>query len=191
MMPIILNAMMARTGPQRHVGFPVIAVIRVIGTHTQHGGVVMSLVNELGAGLDGIEQMRAMMAKGKRPGIAQSLDFQLIEVEPGMAVFAGVPGNHAYNPIGTIHGGYAATLLDSACGCAVHTKLSATQGYTTLELKVAYHKAMTRDTGLVKAVGNVVSIGRRVAFAEATLTDAAGRLYASATSTLLVFEKEA
>ncbi|CAM2145758.1 PaaI family thioesterase [Pararobbsia alpina] len=151
----------------------------------------MSLVNELGAGLDGIEQMRAMMAKGKRPGIAQSLDFQLIEVEPGMAVFAGVPGNHAYNPIGTIHGGYAATLLDSACGCAVHTKLSATQGYTTLELKVAYHKAMTRDTGLVKAVGNVVSIGRRVAFAEATLTDAAGRLYASATSTLLVFEKEA
>jgi uncharacterized protein (TIGR00369 family) len=149
----------------------------------------MSLVDEVGAGLDGIGQMRAMMAMGKRPGIAQSLDFQLVEVEPGLAVFAGVPGDHAYNPIGAIHGGYAATLLDSACGCSVHTKLSATQGYTTLELKVAYHKAMTRDTGLVRAVGNVVTIGRRVAFAEATLTDAAGRLYASATSTLLVFEK--
>src|ERR1700761_5015808 len=151
----------------------------------------MSLVNEVGAGLDGIGQLRAMMAKGKRPGIAQSLDFQLVEVEPGMAVFAGMPGDHAYNPIGTIHGGYAATLLDSACGCSVHTRLSATQGYTTLELKVAYHKAMTRDTGLVRAVGNVVTIGRRVAFAEATLTDAAGRLYASATSTLLVFDKDA
>ncbi|HTJ93550.1 MAG TPA: PaaI family thioesterase [Pararobbsia sp.] len=151
----------------------------------------MSLVNELGAGLDGIGQLRAMIAKGRRPGIAESLDFQLVEVEPGMAVFAGVPGDHAYNPIGAIHGGYAATLLDSACGCSVHTKLSPTQGYTTLELKVAYHKAMTRDTGLVRAVGNVVTIGRRVAFAEATLTDAAGRLYASATSTLLVFDKDA
>lgn len=151
----------------------------------------MSLVNEIGAGLDGIGQLRAMIARGRRPGIAESLDFQLVEVEPGMAVFAGVPGDRAYNPIGTIHGGYAATLLDSACGCAVHSKLSATQGYTTLELKVAYHKAMTRETGLVRAVGNVVSIGRRVAFAEAALTDAAGRLYATATSTLLVFEREA
>ncbi|RKP54695.1 PaaI family thioesterase [Pararobbsia silviterrae] len=151
----------------------------------------MSLVNEVGAGLDGIGQLRAMMAQGRRAGIAESLGFELVEVEPGMAVFAGQPGNHAYNPIGTIHGGYAATLLDSACGCAVHSKLSATQGYTTLELKIAYHKAMTRDTGLVRAVGNIVTIGRRVAFAEATLTDAAGRLYASATSTLLVFERDA
>jgi uncharacterized protein (TIGR00369 family) len=108
-----------------------------------------------------------------------------------MAVFSGIPGEHAYNPIGSVHGGYAATLLDSACGCAVHSRLSATQGYTTLELKVSYHKGMTRDTGLVRAVGTVVSIGRRVAFSEATLTDAAGRLYASATSTLLVFERDA
>jgi uncharacterized protein (TIGR00369 family) len=151
----------------------------------------MSLVNELGAGLDGLAQLRALMASGRRPGILVSLDFSLVEVEPGMAVFAGIPGEHAYNPIGSIHGGYAATLLDSACGCAAHTRLSATQGYTTLELKVSYHKAMTRDTGLVRAVGNVVSIGRRVAFSEATLTDAAGRLYASATSTLLVFERDA
>jgi uncharacterized protein (TIGR00369 family) len=151
----------------------------------------MSLANEVGAGLDGLAQLRALIASGRRPGISVSLDFSLVEVEAGMAVFSGIPGEHAYNPIGTIHGGYAATLLDSACGCAVHSRLSATQGYTTLELKVSYHKAMTRDTGLVRASGTVVSIGRRVAFSEATLTDAAGRLYASATSTLLVFERDA
>jgi uncharacterized protein (TIGR00369 family) len=151
----------------------------------------MSLANEVGAGLDGLGQLRALIASGRRPGILVSLDFSLVEVESGIAVFSGIPGEHAYNPIGSVHGGYAATLLDSACGCAAHSRLSATQGYTTLELKVSYHKAMTRDTGLVRAVGTVVSIGRRVAFSEATLTDAAGRLYASATSTLLVFERDA
>jgi uncharacterized protein (TIGR00369 family) len=80
-------------------------------------------------------------------------------------------------------------LLDSACGCAVHSRLSATQAYTTLELKVAYHKAVTRDSGLLRAEGRVLSIGRRAAFAEATLKDANGRLHASATSTLLVFDR--
>ena len=98
----------------------------------------------------------------------------------------GVPGEHAYNPIGSVHGGYAATLLDSACGCAVHSKLSAGQTYTTLELKVAFHKAVTKETGTVRAEGRVISFGRRAAFAEAKITDVAGRLYASATSTLLV-----
>ena len=89
-------------------------------------------------------------------------------------------------PIGTVHGGYAATLLDSACGCAVHAKLAAGQSYTTLKLKVAYHKAMTAETGRVRAEGLVLSFGRRAAFAEAKLVDASGRLLASATSTLLV-----
>jgi uncharacterized protein (TIGR00369 family) len=87
-----------------------------------------------------------------------------------------------------VHGGYAATLLDSACGCAVHASLSPTQAYTTLELKIAYHKAMTKETGLVRAEGRVVSLGRRVAFAEGKLIDANGKLYASATSTLLVMD---
>ena len=87
-----------------------------------------------------------------------------------------------------VHGGYAATLLDSACGCAAHSALRAGQRYTTLELKVAYHKAMTDKTGPVRAEGKVLSIGRRAAFAEARLVDSAGTLYASATSTLLVFE---
>jgi uncharacterized protein (TIGR00369 family) len=92
--------------------------------------------------------------------------------------------------LGIVHGGYAATLLDSACGCAVHSSLNGQQSYTTLELKVAFHHALTSTTGLVRAEGKVVSIGRRVAFAEGRITDAAGRLYASATSTLLVFERK-
>lgn len=133
--------------------------------------------------------MRKLIASGRRPGILVSLEFDFIEVEAGRAVFAGVPGDHAYNPIGTVHGGYAATLLDSACGCAVHSCLTATQAYTTLELKVAYHKAITRDTGVVRAEGRVLSIGRRAAFAEASLMDMSGRLFASATSTLLVMER--
>jgi uncharacterized protein (TIGR00369 family) len=137
-------------------------------------------------GLTGLDQLRALIASGRRPGIAVSLDFDLVEIEDGRAVFAGVPGLHAYNPIGTVHGGYAAALLDSACGCAVHSKLAAGQAYTTLELKIAYHRAMTADTGQVRAEGTVLSFGRRAAFAEARLTGADGRLYASATSTLLV-----
>jgi len=149
----------------------------------------MSLVNEVGAGLDGLAQLRALMASGRKPGILLSLSFDFIEVELGKAVFAGVPGEHAYNPIGSVHGGYAATLLDSCVGCAVHSRLSATQAYTTLELKVAYHKAITRDSGLLRAEGTVLSLGRRAAFAEGKLTDAAGKLYASATSTLLIFDR--
>ena len=151
--------------------------------------VVVELAREPAtAGLSGLEQLRALIASGRRPGIAESLDFDLAEVEAGRAVFEGTPGLHAYNPIGAVHGGYAATLLDSACGCAVHSSLNATQAYTTLELKVAYHKAITQKTGVVRAEGRVVSIGRRVAYAEAKLTDSDGRLYASATSTLLVIE---
>ena len=146
----------------------------------------MSLVDEVAPGLSGLEQLRALMGSARRPGIGQALQFTLAEVSEGRVVFEGVPGEHAYNPIGTVHGGYAATLLDSACGCAVHSSLAAGQGYTTLELKVAYHKAMTSKTGAVRAIGTVVSLGRRAAFAEARLEDAAGRLLASATSTLLV-----
>jgi uncharacterized protein (TIGR00369 family) len=149
----------------------------------------VGLVDEVGAGLSGIQQLRALIDFGKRPGIFVTLDLELLEVEVGTAVLAGTPGLHAYNPIGVIHGGYAATLLDSACGCAVHSRLSHLQAYTTLELKVAYHKAMTVETGRVRVEGKVLSMGGRAAFAEARLTDASGRLYASATSTLLIFER--
>ena len=141
------------------------------------------------AALSGLELLRGFITAGKRPPMAVTLGFDLVEIEPGRAVFAGTPAANTYNPLGVVHGGYAATLLDSACGCAVHVQLRANQTYTTVELKVAYHKALTGETGLVRAVGIVLSIGRRVAFAEAKLTDASGRLYASATSTLLVIEQ--
>jgi uncharacterized protein (TIGR00369 family) len=146
----------------------------------------MSLVEETAPGQSGLEQLRTLQRLGRKAGIGETLRFQLVEIEDGRAVFEGEPDLHAYNPIGTVHGGYAATLLDSACGCAVHSKLAAGQGYTTLELKVAYHKAMTARTGPVRAEGRVTTMGRRAAFAEARLTDAEGRLYASATSTLLI-----
>jgi len=137
----------------------------------------------------GIEVLRGMLDGSVKPGIGVTLGFKLVTLEEGRVVFAGTPGRHVYNPIGTVHGGYAATLLDSACGCAVHSRIGADQGYTTLELKIAYHKAMTAETGPVRAEGKVITIGRRTAFTEARIVDAEGRLYASATSTLLVFEK--
>lgn len=149
----------------------------------------MSLADEVAPGVSGLEQLQALMRTGRMSGIGQSLRFTLVEVEAGRAVFEGEPGPHAYNPIGSVHGGYAAALLDSACGCAVHSRLTASQGYTTLELKIAYHKAMTDKTGVVRAEGKVMSLGRRAGFAEARLTGADGALYASATSTLLVFER--
>jgi uncharacterized protein (TIGR00369 family) len=141
------------------------------------------------AALSGLETLRAFISAGKRPPMAVTLGFDLLEIEPGRAVFGGTPGAQVYNPLGMVHGGYAATLLDSACGCAVHSQLGATQAYTTLELKVAFHKPLSSETGPVRAEGTVLSLGRRVAFAAAKLTDASGRLYASATSTLLVIEQ--
>ena len=124
----------------------------------------MSPTEQAAPAASGLEQLRALIASGQRPGIAVSLDFVAAEVGEGTAVFTGTPGRHAYNPIGMVHGGYAATLLDSACGFATHTRLRAGQTYTTLELKVAYHKAITDQTGPMRAEGRVVSMGRRVAF---------------------------
>ena len=139
-------------------------------------------------GPSGLEQLQAVFARGG-PGIGKTLGFKLHTLEEGFVVFEGEPNESVYNPLGTVHGGYAATLLDSAVGCAVHSRLKAGQGFTTLELKVAYHKAMTKETGSVRAEGRVVTLGRRAAFAEGRLIDAEGRLYASATSTLLVFDR--
>jgi uncharacterized protein (TIGR00369 family) len=149
----------------------------------------MNMVAELGPKLSGLEQLRGLLAAGVQPPIGRTLGFSLTEVEEGRAVFEGAPGIESYNPIGMVHGGYAATLLDSACGCAVHSMLSPTQTYSTLELKVAYHRPLTDKTGRIRAEGKVVSLGRRAGFAEATLTDASGRLYATATSTLLVMDR--
>lgn len=146
----------------------------------------MNLFAEIGTHLSGLERLRTMMEAGHLTGIEQTLGFRLIEVEDGRVVVEGTPGLHVYNPFGVVHGGYAASLLDNACGYAAQSKMAPGQTCTTLELKVAYHKAMTTETGPVRAEGKIVSIGRRAAFTEARLTDIAGKLYASATSSLIV-----
>ena len=138
---------------------------------------------------DGLQQVRDLLARGAQPPIGRTLDFSLVEVERGRAVFEGTPDERHYNPMGGVHGGYAATLLDSACGIAVHSMLKPNQSFTTLELKVAYHRPMTKDTGPVRAEGKVIKVGSRAAFAEGRITDHQGRLYATATSTLLVFDR--
>ena len=133
-----------------------------------------------------LAKIQGLIAQGGRPPIGHTLGFQLVDAGDGWAAFEGVPGPEHYNPAGAVHGGYAATLLDSACGISVVTKLEEGQGMTTLELKTSYLKAMTDKTGKVRAEGRVISMGRRVAYTEAKLTDEAGRLLATATSTLLV-----
>lgn len=137
----------------------------------------------------GVEVLRAIMNGGlPRAPIADTLDFFLVEVEPGRVVFQGNPAPAFYNPIGSVHGGWVATLLDSSVGCAVHSTLPAGKGYTTVELKVNFVRAVMPDSGPLRAEGKVINVGSRIATAEGRLTDAAGRLYAHATTTCLVFD---
>lgn len=139
---------------------------------------------------DGLAQLQALLADGLKAPMGQTLGFELVEVERGRAVFEGRPDRSVYNPLGAVHGGYAATLLDSACGIATHSTQGPNRGHTTLELKISYIRALSENSGTVRATGRVVSAGRRVAFAEAELHDGDGRLCATATSTLLVFDVE-
>lgn len=150
----------------------------------------MNLLAEIGAHLTGIELLRAMQENDRRPGIAQTLDFRLVEVENGRVVLEGTPDGRVLNPLGIVHGGYAATLLDTACGYAALSTLVAGRQFMTLELKVAYHRPMTNRTGPMRVEGRIVTLGRRVAFTEGTMSDAAGRVYATATSTLLITEQD-
>ena len=122
------------------------------------------------------------------PPILSTVGFELDEVEEGRVVFALEPGEHHYNPIGSVHGGVYATVLDSATGCAVHSVLPAGVGYTSLDLNVKFLRGMTTGTGRVTCEGRVVQRGRRTALADASLTDSQGRLLATATSTCLLFE---
>ncbi len=138
--------------------------------------------------MSGMEVFAAIRdGKLPTPPIGRLLDFIAIEFEPGRMVFQGTPRFDHYNPLGTVHGGYAATLLDSCVGCAVHTMLPAGKGYTTLELKINYIRAMTERTGPVRAEGRTISVGNQTAVAEGRLTDSAGKLLAFATTTCLVF----
>lgn len=141
------------------------------------------------AGRSGLELMQALL-RGELPAapIARTLDFHLVEVGEGRAVFQGKPGPDHFNPMGGIHGGWYATLLDSALGCAVHTLMPPGRGYTTAELGVNLVKAIGPRVQRVRAEGRVLHCGRQLATAEAKLVGPDGTLYAHGTTTCLVFD---
>ncbi|TAG82461.1 MAG: PaaI family thioesterase [Betaproteobacteria bacterium] len=139
--------------------------------------------------LSGIEVFEKMFAgELPRPSIGDTMDFVAVHVEHGKAIFQGKPSNRVLNPMGTVHGGWYATLLDSAVGCAVHSTLPAGKAYTTLELKLNIVRAISVKTPLVRAIGQVIHVGRQVATAEARLVGHDGTLYAHATTTCLIFD---
>ncbi|HEY2212580.1 MAG TPA: PaaI family thioesterase [Bradyrhizobium sp.] len=141
------------------------------------------------ASMSGLDFVRAIFArKLPEPPIMEPVEPFDCTAETGHVVIHSVPGMRHYNPIGSVHGGYAAILLDSAMGLAVQTTLPAGTGYTTLEFKISFIKGMTKDTGTVRTEGRTLNVGRRTATAEARITDAKGRLLAHATTTCLVFE---
>ena len=143
---------------------------------------------ELVKQMSGLEFMQGYLnGSVPRPPFAAVLKFELTQVEHGRVVFEGTPDLSFYNPIGVVHGGYAATLLDSCMGCAVHTVLAAGQGYTTLEFKINFVRALTGQTGRVRAEGRVIHPGNRAATAEGHIYDARGKLLAHGTTTCLVF----
>jgi uncharacterized protein (TIGR00369 family) len=141
------------------------------------------------ASMPGIDFVRAIFTgELPSPPIMQTVEPFDCTAEPGVVVLYSIPAFRHYNPIGSVHGGYAATLLDSAMGLAVHSMLPPGVGYTTLEFKVSFIKGMTKDTGPIRTEGRTLNVGRRAATAEARITDAKGRLLAHATTTCLVFE---
>ena len=146
-------------------------------------------LGQAGLSMSGAAFLRAI-AEGRLPPppIASLMGFDIEEVGEGRVVFAVEPQELHYNPIGVVHGGLAATLLDSAMGCAVHSMLPEGRAYTTLELKVNYIRALKRGLGRVRAIGKVIHLGGKVATAEGTLVDGAGKLYAHGTTTCLLAE---
>ena len=140
-----------------------------------------------GKALAGIDYMKEMIGGKIAPSpIMRLMGFRLKEVGEGLAVFECEPGEQHYNPIGVVHGGLAMTLLDSAMGCCVHTRLAAGVGYTTLEVKVNLVRAITATTGTIRATGKVIHLGGKTATAEGRLEDAAGKLYAHGTTTCII-----
>ena len=154
-------------------------------------------MTDAGFGVVPLEQARTMdgltLFKGllevrfPAPPISKALGFQVSEVELGRVVFDYTPVYDHYNPLGTVHGGIAATLLDSVMGCCIHTTLKAGIGYTTVEIKVNYVRAMTDKTGPVRAEGKVINVGSRIGTSEGRLVDASGKLLAHGTTTCLIF----
>lgn len=135
-----------------------------------------------------LEFYRRFLAGGRpRAPMAEHMNMTMTEVEHGRIVFTGVPEARYYNPMGTVHGGYFGTLLDTAMGCAVHTACKAGHGYTTLEYKVTLIRAMTAATGPVFCEGRILNVGNRIGTAQGTIADAKGKVYAHGTTTCLIF----
>lgn len=142
---------------------------------------------QIGKTISGIDYLRALQSgELPPPPIAVLMGLWIDEVSEGRVVFAAEPSEYHYNPLGTVHGGVMATLLDSALGCAVQSMLPAGTSYTTLELKVNYLRPITVKTGTVYAEGKIIHLGGRIATAEGRLTDAAGKLYAHGTTTCII-----
>ncbi|WP_420392034.1 PaaI family thioesterase [Acuticoccus sp.] len=137
-------------------------------------------------GPSGLERLRRWLEEGADPSMGRTLDFALVAVEPDHVVFRGQPNERFLNPMGGVHGGWAAAVLDSALGCATVLSLGRGESFTTLELKVNFTRAIAADGPALTAVGTIVTRGRRVALTEARLTDDDGKVYAHATSTCLV-----
>lgn len=141
------------------------------------------------AGLSGMQFFEAMFAgRLPAPAIGRTLDFLPVLIEPGRAVFQGRPKVEHYNPIGTVHGGWIATMLDSCVGCCVHSTLAAGKAYTTAELKVNFVRPVTTRSGLLRAEGKVIHVGWRMATAEGRLSGPDGKLYAHASTTCFIFD---
>jgi uncharacterized protein (TIGR00369 family) len=141
------------------------------------------------ASMPGLDFVRKMFAgELPQPPIMQNVEPFDCTADNGHVVMHSVPGIRHYNPIGSVHGGYAAILLDSAMGLAVHSTLPAGSGYTTLEFKISFIRGMSETSGTVRTEGKILNVGRRAATAEARITDDKGRLLAHATTTCLVFE---
>jgi uncharacterized protein (TIGR00369 family) len=137
--------------------------------------------------LSGLQLLQRAIAGEFPPApIANLMDIRLTEIARGRAVFAGTPQEFHYNPLGSVHGGYGATMLDSAMGCSVHSTLNPGDIYTTLEFKINFVRALTHETGPVRAIGTVIHETRTTALAEGRIEDASGKLYAFATTTCVI-----
>ena len=156
-------------------------------TRTKRYGIVSPAEQAALSGLEFVEGLAA----GALPlnSMARTLGYDIVEASPGKVVVAATPTDALLNPAGTVHGGFAATLLDSCMGLAVWTVTEKGFGSTTLEFKISFLRPITPDTGQVRADGTVLTSGRRIATAEGRLTDAKGRLLAHATTTCLIFER--
>lgn len=153
-------------------------------SETQYGVVTPDILTSY----DGLAFLKAIIdGTVPNPPISETLGFHLIDVENGRAVFEGFPEYRHYNPIGTVHAGFAATLLDSALGCAIFSTLNKGDTWTTLELKLNLVRPLTKDIGPVRAEGRILHRGRTVATSEGDLKDLTGKLYAHATTTCMIF----